>query len=77
MSTNPASSRVVGVIAKAPDLECHVRVIDVENVRLVELRDYIPSLQEYGRGFWLPLTEAALYGVMNSLTEIVNSEPVA
>lgn len=76
MSTNPASTRVVGVIPKAPDLECHVRVIEIDNVRLVEIRDYIPSLQEYGRGYWIPMTEAALYGVMNAINEVLNSERV-
>lgn len=77
MSTNPASTRVVGVIPKAPDLDCHVRVVDVENVRLVELRDYIPSLDEYGRGYWMPLTEASMYGIMNAITEVLNSERVS
>jgi hypothetical protein len=74
MSKNPAKSRVVGVLPKAPDLECHVRVIDVENVRVAELRDYIPSLEEYGRGYWLPMSESALYGAINAITEIINSE---
>lgn len=74
MSKNPAKSRVVGILPKAPDLECHIRVIEVENVMVVELRDYIPSLEEYGRGYWLPLSETALYGTINSLTEVINSE---
>lgn len=76
MSNNPASTRIVGVIPKAPDLECHVRVVDVENVRLVEVRDFIPSLQEYGRGYWVPMSEAALYGLMNSINEVLNSERI-
>jgi hypothetical protein len=74
MSKNPAKSRVVGVLPKAPDLECHVRVIEVENVRVAEFRDYIPSLEEYGRGYWLPMSESALYGAINAITEIINSE---
>lgn len=77
MSKNPAATRVVGAIPKAPDLEAHVRVVEVENVRLVEIRDFIPSLQEYGRGYWLPMTEAALYGVMNAFNEVLTSERVA
>lgn len=75
MVTNPAKSRVVSVITKAPDLECHVRVVDVDGVRTAEFRDYIPSLKEYGRGYWMPLTQASLYGLMNGLTEVLNSEP--
>lgn len=77
MSTKPANARVVGTIQKAVDLECHVRVVTVDNVRLVELRDYIPSLKEYGRGYWMPLTEAAVYGIMGAMNEILNSETVA
>lgn len=77
MTANPASTRVVGVLNKAPDLDCHVRVVEVENVRLLEFRDFIPSLGEYGRGYWLPLTEGSLYGVMNSITEVLNSERVS
>lgn len=75
MVTNPANTRVVSTILKAPDLECHVRVVEVDGVRVVEFRDYIPSLDEYGRGYWLPLTQASLYGAMNGLTDVLNSEP--
>jgi hypothetical protein len=74
VSKNPAKSRIVGVLPKAPDLECHIRIVEVENVRVVELRDYIPSLEEYGRGYWLPMTESALFGAINGLTEVINSE---
>lgn len=74
MSKNPASVRVVAALPKAADLECHIRVVEVEDVRVVEFRDFIPSLEEYGRGYWLPMTEAAIYGAINGLTEVVNSE---
>lgn len=77
MSVKPAATRVVGVIQKAVDLECHVRVVTIDSVRLFELRDYIPSLKEYGRGYWMPLTESAVYGVMGAMNEILNSETVA
>jgi hypothetical protein len=77
MSKNPAKSRVVAVLSKAPDLECHIRVIEIENVKVAEFRDYIPSLEEYGRGYWLPLTEGALFGAVNAVTEIVNSETLS
>lgn len=74
MSKKPASTRVVAVLPKAPDLECHIRIVEVEDVRVAEFRDFIPSLEEYGRGYWLPMTESAIYGAINGLTEIVNSE---
>lgn len=73
MTTSPAMSRVVAEIAKAADLRTHVRVVEIDSVKVVELRDYIPSLDEYGRGYWLPLTEESVFGVMNALQEIVNS----
>ena len=76
MSKNPAKTRVVAMIPKAPDLECHVRVVEVENVRVVEFRDYVPSLEEYGRGYWIPMSESALFGAVNGITEVVNSEAV-
>ena len=76
MAKNPAATRVVGVLQKAPDMECHVRVIEVENVSVVEFRDFIPSLNEYGRGYWVPLSEEALYGLVGLLTEIADVEKV-
>lgn len=75
MTTNPATTRVVATMLKAPDLECHVRIVEVDGVRVVEFRDYIPSLQDYGRGYWLPLTQASVYGAMNAMTDVLNSEP--
>ena len=74
MSNDPAVTRVVGSLPKAPDVECHVRIVEVENVKLVEFRDYIPSLGEYGRGYWMPLTEDSVYGMASLLTEVANGE---
>lgn len=76
MAINPASARVVGVVQKAPDLECHVRVVEVENVKVVELRDFIPSLGEYGRGYWVPISEDSIYGIVSLLTEVAQVETV-
>lgn len=77
MSVDPASTRTVTTFIKAADLECHVRLVTVENVRVVEFRDYIPSLQEYGRGFWIPMTRDAVFTVLNGLTEVAQSEELA
>ena len=33
MNKNPASERLIGSVSKASDLECHIRVVTVENVR--------------------------------------------
>jgi len=72
MGVNPASTVVIAVLPKAPDLEMHVREIDIDSVRLVEFRDFIPSLREYGRGYWFPKTSDSIYGLINALTEILN-----
>lgn len=74
MAKNPATSRVVQTVHKAPDLECHMRVVEVEGVKVVELRDYIPSLDTYGRGYWLPLRADDVFSLINGLTEVVRSE---
>lgn len=76
MAINPAAARVVGTVQKSPDLECHVRVVEVENVKVVEIRDFIPSLGEYGRGYWMPISEDAIYGIVSLLTEVANQEKV-
>lgn len=73
MAIDLAATRVVAVLPKAPDLECHIRIVTIENVELVEFRDYIPSLGEYGRGYWMPKTETSVYGVSHAMTEIVQS----
>jgi hypothetical protein len=74
MATKPARTRVVQSITKAPDLECHVRVVEVEGVKVVEFRDYIPSLNSYGRGYWVPLRAEDVFSLINGLTEVVKSE---
>lgn len=77
MGTNPASTRVVGVFTKAADLQTHIRIVEIDNVKVMEFRDFIPSLSEYGRGYWTPLTEGAVYGILNAVTDIANAEVLA
>lgn len=43
---------VLARIKKSSDLETHVRLVRVEGAEVLEFRDYIPSLDEYGRGYW-------------------------
>lgn len=76
MSKNPASVRVIQKIEKAPDLECHIRIVEIESVKVVELRDYIPSLKEYGRGYWIPLKADSVFSIINGLTEVARTEDV-
>ncbi len=76
MSKNVASTRVVQIIDKASDLQTHMRVVEVEGIKVVEFRDYIPSTKTYRRGYWIPLNQQDVFSVMNGLTEIANSELV-
>lgn len=46
-------TRVLAKLRKSNDLETHVRALNIDGVGAVELRDYIPSLDEYGRGYWV------------------------
>ena len=74
MTKSPASIRVLQTIPKAPDLECHLRVIEVEGIKVLELRDFIPSLGSYGRGYWIPLRPEEVFSLINGMTDAVNSE---
>jgi len=69
--------RVVGEFQKAADLITRVRVVEIDNVKVIEFRDWIPSLGDegdYGRGYWIPLTEEAVFGVMDALKVVSNTE---
>lgn len=76
MSKDPAKVAVVQKIEKAPDMECHIRIVEVEGVRVVEFRDFIPSLKEYGRGYWFPLNAESVFSIINGLTEVARTESV-
>lgn len=54
----PDSCVTVGVLPKASDLEVHVRVLTMGSRRIVELIDHVPSLGEFGRGFWIPVDDS-------------------
>lgn len=57
-------------VRKAGDLETHVRTIEIDGSRYVELRDYIPSLEEYGRGYWFPFDKGFLVSLSKVIAEI-------
>lgn len=62
-----------GVIAKVPagdDVEVHVRVDKVEGETLVEVRDYVKSTKEYGRGAILPADPDVLKSVGSALVNL-------
>lgn len=65
----PAKISVLQSVHKGTDLECHLRIVEVEGIRVVEFRDYIPSLGEYGRGYWVPGSADEIFSLINGLTE--------
>lgn len=58
---------LIRAIPKGSDLETHVRRIEVDGQSFVELRDYVPSLGEYRRGYWFPDSGDFLTGVVAAL----------
>lgn len=74
MGTNPAQVSVIQAVPKSVDLDCHVRVVEVEGVKVLEVRDYIPSLEEYGRGYWMPMNAESVFTLINALTEVARRE---
>lgn len=64
-----SKARTLGKFEKAPDLETHIRTVDVDGVRVIELRDYIVSLKEYGRGYWVPLNPEVLEALEAALKQ--------
>lgn len=60
-------------VQKAADLETHLRIVDIDGTKYVEVRDYIISSKEYGRGYWLPLDKAVLSSLSRSLAEIAKA----
>lgn len=65
------TTRVVS-FHKLPDLDTHVRRIEVDGQVRIELRDYIVSLGEHGRGYWFP--EDDLDDVIDALIAIKNGQ---
>lgn len=49
---------VIERVPVADDLEIHVCVVEVSGVRAVDLRNFIPSTQTYGRGLIIPQEHA-------------------
>lgn len=47
--------RVIARIEEDRDLEVHVSVLTTEGHDYVEIREYVPSLKQYGRGITVPV----------------------
>ena len=78
MAKRIAKETLLVRLAKAPDLETHLRLVEVdgigiEGIGVVEIRDYIPSLAEYGRGYWFTMDdENSLRKIGNALIDLAD-----
>ncbi len=45
---------VLAKVTKAPDLEVHTCRARIDGVVVLDIREYVPSLKQYGRGTTLP-----------------------
>jgi hypothetical protein len=48
------TSRLQRKFRKGRDLEMHISFTRIEGLEFVELRDFIPSADEYGKGYLFP-----------------------
>jgi hypothetical protein len=55
MSQEPYDRKVLRTVNRKHDLDVHVSRVTVEDETYVDVREFIPSLQQYGRGILLPL----------------------
>lgn len=50
MTTAPYRSKVYSKVNKSQDQQLHVKVTKADGLEFVNLRDYVVSLKQYGRG---------------------------
>jgi predicted RNA-binding protein YlxR (DUF448 family) len=63
---------VLAKIKKSADLETHLRLVKVEGTEVVEFRDFIPSLEEYGRGYWIDAQNpSSITTIIEAMTEVL------
>jgi hypothetical protein len=57
-ATEPIDYSMVGTVPKAGDLEIAVRTARVDDIHVVDIRDYVPSSNFFGRGITIPVDAA-------------------
>ena len=50
----PILRRILGKVVKSDDLEVHTCMATLDGVTVLDIREYVPSLDAYGRGTTLP-----------------------
>jgi hypothetical protein len=67
----PSRITLVQRVPKSVDLETHIRLVQIDSLQIVEFIDYIPSLGEYGRGYYVPKDDDRLTDIIGALVAIV------
>lgn len=67
-TTSPITRKVVLTVPRKYDLEIHVSKAKIDDAEYVDIREFVVSLQQYGRGIVLP--KAALYPIIEALEHI-------
>ena len=67
---------MLAIVPKAQDVETHVRLVEIDGITSVALSDYIPSLKEYGRSYWMSVNEVNLKMVAQALSQITDNTVV-
>lgn len=57
-SANPATLTVIGSIERGPDLTVRVRRVKIAGLDMIDIREYVPSSETYGRGILVPANMA-------------------
>ena len=72
----PVKARVLARVPKSKDIETHVRLVEVDGLTSVSISDFVVSLGEYGRGYWLPADERVLGLIAQALGQVTSSTKV-
>lgn len=54
LSKQPTRDKLYAKYRKGPDLELHIKVTWIDGLEFVNLRNYVPSTKEYGKGVLFP-----------------------
>jgi hypothetical protein len=73
MST-PIKYVPVAKFKKQTDLETHVRLAEIDNNKFVLVTDYIPSLNQHGRGYSIPYDNNIILEFISALVAIVEGD---
>lgn len=68
---------VLAKVTKAEDLEVHTCKAQVDGVTVLDIRDFVPSTGEYGRGTSLPWNTETLKVLQAALTAAKKESPDA